>query len=87
MPTVASPIPFAAEKSAARRSFARKLGAIVRGMRAAENSRQVTREFNFGARSRRSRGGSARSKRSAFITLVHAATKSFTNFSFESAHA
>jgi phytoene dehydrogenase-like protein len=27
----------------------------------------------------------ARSKRSAFITLVHAATKSFTNFSFESA--
>ena len=29
----------------------------------------------------------ARSKRSAFITLVHAATKSFTNFSFESAHA
>ena len=29
----------------------------------------------------------ARSKRSAFITLVQAATKSFTNFSFESAHA
>ena len=29
----------------------------------------------------------AKSKRSAFITLVHAATKSFTNFSFESAHA
>ena len=29
----------------------------------------------------------ARSKRSAFITLVHAATKSFTNFSFASAHA
>src|SRR5664280_1749430 len=29
----------------------------------------------------------ARSKRSSFITLVHAATKSFTNFSFESAHA
>ena len=29
----------------------------------------------------------ATSKRSAFITLVHAATKSFTNFSFESAHA
>ena len=29
----------------------------------------------------------ARSKRSRFITLVHAATKSFTNFSFESAHA
>src|SRR5436190_18192146 len=28
-----------------------------------------------------------RSKRSRFITLVHAATKSFTNFSFESAHA
>ena len=28
----------------------------------------------------------ARSKRSRFITLVHAATKSFTNFSFESAH-
>jgi len=27
------------------------------------------------------------SKRSAFITFVHAATKSFTNFSFESAHA
>jgi Fe-Mn family superoxide dismutase len=27
------------------------------------------------------------SKRSRFITLVHAATKSFTNFSFESAHA
>src|SRR5215467_7585446 len=26
----------------------------------------------------------ARSKRSRFITLVHAATKSFTNFSFES---
>src|SRR2546421_6925050 len=29
----------------------------------------------------------ARSKRSRSITLVHAATKSFTNFSFESAHA
>jgi len=29
----------------------------------------------------------ARSKRSRFITLFHAATKSFTNFSFESAHA
>jgi hypothetical protein len=29
----------------------------------------------------------ARSKRSRFITLVHAATKSFTNFSFESAQA
>ena len=29
----------------------------------------------------------AMSKRSAFITLVHAATKSFANFSFESAHA
>ena len=29
----------------------------------------------------------ARSKRSRFITLVHAATKSFTNFSFASAHA
>ncbi|SRR5713226_5196733 len=29
----------------------------------------------------------ARSKRSWSITLVHAATKSFTNFSFESAHA
>ena len=29
----------------------------------------------------------ATSKRSAFITLVQAATKSFTNFSFESAHA
>ena len=28
-----------------------------------------------------------RSKRSRFITLVHAATKSFTNLSFESAHA
>ena len=29
----------------------------------------------------------ATSKRSRFITLVQAATKSFTNFSFESAHA
>ena len=29
----------------------------------------------------------ARSKRSASITLVQAATKSLTNFSFESAHA
>ena len=29
----------------------------------------------------------ARSKRSRFITLSQAATKSFTNFSFESAHA
>jgi len=29
----------------------------------------------------------AMSKRSRFITLVHAATKSFTNFSFESAQA
>jgi len=29
----------------------------------------------------------ARSKRSWSITLVHAATKSFTNFSFESVHA
>ena len=29
----------------------------------------------------------ARSKRSKCITLVQAATKSFTNFSFESAHA
>jgi hypothetical protein len=29
----------------------------------------------------------ARSKRSLFITLVHAAMKSFTNFSFESAQA
>jgi hypothetical protein len=28
-----------------------------------------------------------RSKRSRFITLVHAATKSLANFSFESAHA
>ena len=33
------------------------------------------------------RSDQARSKRSRFITLVHAATKSFTNFSFESAHA
>ena len=33
------------------------------------------------------RRAQARSKRSRFITLVHAATKSFTNFSFESAHA
>jgi multiple sugar transport system ATP-binding protein len=33
------------------------------------------------------RRNQARSKRSKFITLVHAATKSFTNFSFESAHA
>jgi hypothetical protein len=32
-------------------------------------------------------GDQARSKRSRFITLVHAATKSFTNFSFESAQA
>jgi hypothetical protein len=29
----------------------------------------------------------ARSKRSAFITLSQAATKSFANFAFESAHA
>ena len=29
----------------------------------------------------------ARSNRSAFITLLHAATKSFTNFSFASAQA
>lgn len=29
----------------------------------------------------------AASKRSWFITLVHAATKSFANFSLESAHA
>jgi hypothetical protein len=29
----------------------------------------------------------ARSKRSRFITLVHAAAKSFTNFAFESALA
>jgi hypothetical protein len=29
----------------------------------------------------------AMSNRSAFITFVHAATKSFTNFSFESVHA
>ena len=29
----------------------------------------------------------ARSKRSRFITLVHAPTKSFTNFFLESAHA
>src|SRR5438477_11483688 len=29
----------------------------------------------------------ARSKRSRFITLAHAATKSRTNFSFESSHA
>src|SRR4051812_35649857 len=34
-----------------------------------------------------SRSDQARSKRSKFITLVHAATKSFTNFSPESAHA
>ena len=33
------------------------------------------------------RRDSTRSKRSAFITLVQAATKSFTNFSFESEHA
>ena len=33
------------------------------------------------------RDGQARSKRSAFITLVHAATKSLTNFSFASALA
>src|ERR1700730_4682362 len=41
------------------------------------------------ARSRQNlfRRNQARSKRSKFITLVHAATKSFTNFSFESAHA
>jgi catechol 2,3-dioxygenase-like lactoylglutathione lyase family enzyme len=45
-------------------------------------------------RARLGRGGTgpfrrdqARSKRSAFITLVHAITKSFTNFSFASAHA
>jgi hypothetical protein len=31
--------------------------------------------------------GLSRSKRSRFITFVHAATKSFTNFSFESAQA
>ncbi len=29
----------------------------------------------------------ARSKRSSFMTLSHAATKSRTNFSFESSHA
>jgi len=29
----------------------------------------------------------ARSNRSRFITLLHAATKSFTNFGFESLHA
>ncbi len=34
-----------------------------------------------------SRPDQARSNRSRFITLVHAATKSFTNFSLESAHA
>ena len=33
------------------------------------------------------RRAQARSKRSRFITLVHAATKSFANFSLESAHA
>jgi len=33
------------------------------------------------------RGQAAASKRSWFITLVHAATKSFTNFSFESEDA
>src|SRR5271163_2181703 len=33
------------------------------------------------------RGGQATSKRSCSITLLHAATKSFTNFSFESAQA
>jgi hypothetical protein len=33
------------------------------------------------------RRAQTRSKRSRFITLVHAATKSFTNFSLESAHA
>ena len=33
------------------------------------------------------RGSEARSKRSRFITLFHAATKSFTNFSLESAQA
>ena len=32
-------------------------------------------------------GGQARSKRSRFITLVHAATKSLTNFCFASAQA
>ncbi len=35
----------------------------------------------------RFRRGQATSKRSWSITLVHAATKSFTNFSLESVHA
>jgi hypothetical protein len=41
----------------------------------------VSSEMNFLRRDQ------ARSKRSRFITLSHAATKSFTNLSFESAHA
>jgi hypothetical protein len=46
-------------------------GAITAGPRKAPDFRQAQ----------------ARSKRSRFITLFHAATKSFTNASFESSHA
>jgi len=41
----------------------------------------VNRVTNFDA------GDQARSKRSRFMTLSHAITKSRTNFSFESSHA
>jgi hypothetical protein len=43
--------------------------------------------FRYSAANATSCSCEARSKRSRFITLVHAATKSFTNFSFESAQA
>ncbi len=39
------------------------------------------------AADRRRKRDYARSKRSRFMTLSHAATKSCTNFSFESSHA
>ena len=55
--------------------------------RQAETDRGGTRQLREGQeliRPKRHCRVRARSKRSAFITLVHAATKSFTNFSFES---
>jgi hypothetical protein len=56
------------------------------GMKMAPDARSHSR-FNFSAFTINNRPQAASSKRSWFMTLLHAAAKSFTNFSFESAQA
>ncbi len=76
----------------------RRTDFLSMGFISVQGFRGLRRTCNLGASITEDRGcapealenlppGQARSKRSRFITLSQAATKSFTNFSFESAHA